>query len=419
MKLDARYLFLIVMLSFLRAAVAQDYYEGITALYGEELRNALHQIIDEHNVLTYTQCKTVLKASDEDVSNSNNLILVYKQNSIDKDDFAYNSSLADYWNREHVWAKSLGDFGPGGDYEDGPAHTDVHNLKPCDASINSDRGNKGFDDGGVQHNEAENCYYTSDSWEVPDNVKGDIARILFYMDVRYEGAGDEPDLTLVDYLDTYPNPEIGNLETLLEWHVLDPVDVFEMNRNEVIYSWQNNRNPFIDHPEYVSRIWGDDLGLTSIDIPNGWFMLGVNRVPEVNSVEVLFSSIVDHLIIAKDVSGNVYLPEWDFNNIGVPDPGEGLLVKVDEQQTLNIQGQLIDLVANPLQIPVGWGMKSYLKETPVNVMEFIDNNQDIIIIKDYLGNACLPSMGFNGIDDFQPGQAYLIKSESEIMIFWE
>ena len=105
----------------------------------------------------------MLNESDEDSSNSNNIILVYKQNSIDKDNFAFSSSLVDYWNREHVWAKSLGSFGPGGTYENGPAHTDVHNLKPCDASVNSDRGNKSFDNGGTQHNDALNYYYTSDS----------------------------------------------------------------------------------------------------------------------------------------------------------------------------------------------------------------------------------------------------------------
>lgn len=398
---------------------AQDYYSGTSTLYGEDLRESLHQLIDNHTELSYSQCKTVLKESDEDSSNSNNIILVYKQNSIDKDNFAYSSSLVDYWNREHVWAKSLGSFGPGGTYENGPAHTDVHNLKPCDASVNSDRGNKSFDNGGAQHNDALNCYYTSNSWEAPDDVKGDIARILFYMDVRYEGGYNEPDLTLVELLDTYPNPEIGKLETLLEWHLADPVDEFEFNRNEVIFSWQGNRNPFIDHPEYVARIWGADLGSSLISIPNGWFMLGLNRIPEVNTMEALFEPIVNHLVIAKDVNGNVFLPEWSFDNIGSLALGEGLLIKVDTAQIMTIQGAQINLPENPMQIPVGWSMKSFMKNTPIDVLDFIDANEDIVIIKDYFGNACIPAMNFNGIGDFQPGQAYLIKSISEISIPWE
>ena len=76
------------------------------------------------------------------------------------------------------------------------------------------------------------------------------------MDVRYEGGhDDEPDLTIVEYVNTYPNPEIGKLSTLILWHLQDPVDDFELNRNEAIYGIQGNRNPFIDHPEYVSIIW--------------------------------------------------------------------------------------------------------------------------------------------------------------------
>jgi len=187
----------------------------------------------------------------------------------------------------------------------------------------------------------------------------------------------------------------------------------------VIFSWQGNRNPFIDHPEYVARIWAYDIGSTLINIPNGWFMLGVNRVVEADNMAVFFESIIDHLLIAKDVNGNVFLPEWGFDNIGSLEPGEGLLMKVDAAQIMTIQGAQINLAENPMQIPVGWSMKSFMKNTPIDVLDFIDANEDVVIIKDYFGNACIPVMNFNGIGDFQPGQAYLIKSISEISIPWE
>ncbi|PKK86896.1 MAG: hypothetical protein CVV63_03100, partial [Tenericutes bacterium HGW-Tenericutes-8] len=88
---------------------------------------------------------------------------------------------------------------------------------------------------------------------LPDRteIRGDIARILFYMDIRYDN------LKLV-YLSGSQTPakyQMGDLATLLAWHVMDPVDDFEMNRNNVIYGYQNNRNPFIDHPELVSYIY--------------------------------------------------------------------------------------------------------------------------------------------------------------------
>ena len=90
-------------------------------------------------------------------------------------------------------------------------------------------------------------------------MKGDIARILFYMDTRYEGniSGDEPDLNIIEEVNTYPNPQIGNIQTLISWHNQDPVDEFETNRNNVIYNVQNNRNPFIDYPEFANIIWNE------------------------------------------------------------------------------------------------------------------------------------------------------------------
>ena len=228
---------------------AQNYYQNVNTSSSEFLRASLHDIIDDHNVVSYQSCKNHLKVTDEDPSNSDNIILVYKQNSIAKEDFASNGE-SDFWNREHVWAKSLGDF------TSGPAYSDLHHLKPSDKTVNSSKGNKSFDNGGVQHDEATQCFSTPYTWEPPNHIKGDIARILFYMDVRYEGGhDDEPDLTIVEYVNTYPNPEIGKLSTLILWHLQDPVDDFELNRNEAIYGIQGNRNPFIDHPEYVSIIW--------------------------------------------------------------------------------------------------------------------------------------------------------------------
>ncbi len=144
-----------------------------------------------------------------------------------------------------------------------PMYGDVHNLKPADASVNQDKSNKDFDNGGTQHPEATGCYYTSSTWEPRDEVKGDIARIIFYMDTRYEGTNGEIDLTVVDEINTYPLPEHGKLSTLLEWNLQDPPDEFERNRNNVIFSWQKNRNPFIDHPEFAELIWGDQI-LTTI-----------------------------------------------------------------------------------------------------------------------------------------------------------
>ncbi|NOZ46475.1 MAG: T9SS type A sorting domain-containing protein, partial [Chlorobi bacterium] len=229
--------------------IPDGYYDNAEGLSGDALKSALHNIIKNHTELSYNALRDyILKASDEDPNNSNNVILLYTGRSQSKSSFGGDPNE---WNREHVWAKSHGGFG-----NDPPAGTDAHHIRPSDVSVNSDRSSKDFDEGGTQHSEATGCYYTSNTWEPRDAVKGDVARMMFYMSVRYEGDNSEPDLELVNAVGT-SGPEFGNLATLLNWNEQDPVDEFESHRNEVIYSYQHNRNPFIDHPEYAALIWGE------------------------------------------------------------------------------------------------------------------------------------------------------------------
>lgn len=232
------------------AQIPDGYYDGTDGLYGEVLKQELHDIIDDHEEYSYDDLRDfILENTDEDPNNPNNVILLYTGRSQPKSTFG---GGADDWNREHVWAKSHGDFG-----NNPPAGTDAHHIRPTDASVNSSRGNLDFDNGGQQHNEATGCYYDDDSWEPRDEVKGDVARMIFYMAIRYEGGDGVPDLTVVDMVDTYPEAEHGKLSTLMEWHQQDPPDDFEMNRNEVVFGYQGNRNPFIDHTHFAGLIWGN------------------------------------------------------------------------------------------------------------------------------------------------------------------
>ncbi|MGG3804390.1 chitobiase/beta-hexosaminidase C-terminal domain-containing protein [Metabacillus fastidiosus] len=222
------------------------YYKEADGKLGKELKLTLHNIIKDHATLSYSEARHALEKTDEDPNNPNNIILLYTGRSQAKSTFG---SGADNWNREHVWAQSHGNFGT----SRGPG-TDIHQLRPTDASVNSSRGNLDFDNGGTPYKECTQCKSDSDSWEPPDRVKGDIARILFYMDVRYEES--KLNLELVDRTST-SGPYHGKLSTLLQWHKQDPVDEFERNRNNLIYEqYQHNRNPFIDHPEFAEMIWG-------------------------------------------------------------------------------------------------------------------------------------------------------------------
>lgn len=224
------------------------YYDAAYGKTGEALKTALHNIIDDHTELSYSNVWTALRETDEDPNNANNVILLYTGRSQSK---LTNGGNANDWNREHVWAKSHGGFGTSMG-----AGTDLHHLRPTDVSVNGTRGNLDFDNGGNEHSEARGNYYDSDSWEPRDSVKGDVARMLFYMAVRYEGDSGELDLELNNRVNNGSTPYHGKLSVLLQWHREDPVDTFERTRNEIIYSdYQHNRNPFIDHPEWASAIW--------------------------------------------------------------------------------------------------------------------------------------------------------------------
>jgi endonuclease I len=225
------------------------YYAGAIGLEGEALRDALHGIISEQTKISYSQVWDALMLTDEDPANPDNVIELYTGDSMPK---SANGGGTENWNREHVWAKSHGDFGEA----TGPG-TDVHHLRPEDVRVNSMRGNLDFDEGGSPVDGCAGCFRDSDSFEPRDEVKGDVARMVFYMAVRYEGTDGWPDLEPNETTGNGSAPAIGRLSVLLEWNAEDPPDAFEEHRNDVIYEEvQGNRNPFIDHPEWADSIFG-------------------------------------------------------------------------------------------------------------------------------------------------------------------
>lgn len=269
-----------------------DYYSTVDFSSSGDLRASLHEIIDDHTRFEYSSTGTdtwdILNDADENPSDENTLLTVYK-NEANADGCTSNCD----WNREHTWAKSYGfseDEGPGR-----IPYTDCHHLRAADPGYNSSRGNRPFNDctsgcstyptdenngfgGAGQDTRASgssiNCPNTPNSddlWEPWDHRKGDVARSIFYMDVRYEGDtgvyGPEQDLIVTDDLslmvvDTencnggYQDPGYhGLLTTLVAWHNADPVDADEVRRNEQVWCNQGNRNPFVDHPEYVACLY--------------------------------------------------------------------------------------------------------------------------------------------------------------------
>ena len=261
---------LVLWASATMAQAPSGYYNAATGKSGAQLKAALNDIISGHTTYPYSSSSTdvwdILKVADRDPNNSANVIGLYSGFSM--------NAAAEYdngagWNREHVWAKSRGDFGT-----TQGAGTDLHHLRVEDVSTNSARNNRSFDEAPTQYIDGSGNYQgATDSrtsstdwiWEPRDEVKGDVARMMFYMVVRYEGENGDPDLELTEDIlsNTDKSPFHGKLSVLLAWHAQDPVSSEEMNRNNVVYGYQNNRNPFIDNPSWVNSIWGGGGGTTA------------------------------------------------------------------------------------------------------------------------------------------------------------
>jgi len=230
------------------------YYAAAIGKTGAALKAALNQAIQTQVQMTYSEVWTALEYTDEDPNNTNNVILLYSGRSQPKTERAGLINSPDAWNREHVWPKSHG-FPSSSQ----GAYTDINHLRPADSSINSTRGNKDFDWGGTPIGESPENKRDADSFEPANAVKGDVARMVFYMDVRYEGndSSGVPNLDIVDYTGTQTgDPLLGKLCTLMAWHRQDPVSAWEQRRNNRVYEVQQNRNPFIDNPQWAEDLYG-------------------------------------------------------------------------------------------------------------------------------------------------------------------
>ena len=268
------------------------YYANALVASSNELRGAINKDISKNQKkLTYSEVWTVLTHSDEDPNDAGKVIEIYTGRSIGKGLNAGKiGNSGDAWNREHVWAKSHGfpntsQFG----------YTDAHHLRPADASVNSERSNLDFDVGGTPITEAPENAKDSDSFEPRDQMKGDVARMLFYMDVRYEGAASDntPDLVLVDNVGTENgSPELGKLCALYSWHQADPVSDWERNRNNVVFEFQGNRNPFIDRPEWVQEIFGTACGdVPVVNLAPTLTISSLDKVTEGDTVNVTANAV--------------------------------------------------------------------------------------------------------------------------------
>ncbi len=289
-----------IRVNFETGAGASEYYQTVDTSSCRALRSTLHGVIDDHNAVVYSDgdgsftpgvpstydVYEIINDGDEDPSNPNNILDIYRNESYPKHD-----SGAVNYNREHVWPNSQGfndvltlDGFPN------PPYTDTHMLMASNTDYNARRGSRAFGTctsctadltifnagnnvgGNAGITDDDNFYSAADGgngrYQVWNYRRGDLARAMFYMDIRYEGGRNsknfqrEPDLILTDnpaLITVTPNGSFvsvgysGLLSELINWHNGDStITAPETLRNEVVANVQGNRSPFVDHPEWVA-----------------------------------------------------------------------------------------------------------------------------------------------------------------------
>jgi len=281
--------------------IPTGYYDSLEGLSGNALKQAVQDIIAAPTVRlhSYADIWDIIRTADQNPENSNQIWDMYLEIPMAKLDQQTTSSIVGKWNREHIFCQSRGGFEvANGDTADGigiwnstsaasvvDGVSDAHHIRAENGQENSSRNNKNY--GTVN---SSTVYAgpsgTQGSW------RGDVARALFYMAVRFDGlnvVNGDPS----EYLPStsIASGNIGDLATLLVWNHSDPRDDFEMNRNNYIYTWQMNRNPFIDYPLLVDYIFGVNFGQpwsSSLSIQN----------PIENKVAVYPNPTTDYIIVA-------------------------------------------------------------------------------------------------------------------------
>lgn len=243
-----------------------DYYANINFdLTDQALKQELHDLINPHTVISYDDVWNAFTDVDHYLptypcdSNATDIPDIYSSYCWPKSKQCGNyKKEGDCYNREHLWPKSwFGGFDMGKN-----AETDLFELWPSDGYVNGLRGNYPFgavtpstitytSTNGNLIGTCSNPGYTGKCFEPIDQYKGDFARSYFYLSVAYMGDWTCCDDVAVNKWNIKPWME-GELR---DWHELDPVDEFEISRNDDIYTnWQHNRNPFIDYPDLVYQI---------------------------------------------------------------------------------------------------------------------------------------------------------------------
>ncbi|MBQ8959282.1 MAG: endonuclease [Bacteroidales bacterium] len=305
-------LFFALSLAVFAVAQPSNYYSSADGLTGNQLKVALHNIIKGHTSISYAQLWNAFWSTD----NKGNGIVwdMYSDNPNGTPPYTYYlgqdqcggnySGEGDCYNREHSWPQSWFN-------DQTTPRTDLHHIFPTDGYVNGRRSNYAFGEvrsaswtsrNGSKLGACRTPGFSGTVFEPIDEYKGDFARAIMYMSVRYyseDSNWGSSDMTTKSEIKPWA------IDMLLRWNEQDPVSQKEIDRNNAIYDdYQHNRNPFVDHPEYARMIW--DPNWSAVDENSEPVYLFPNPVKRGQMLYVSGSNTFDAIIIC-DLSGRTML----------------------------------------------------------------------------------------------------------------
>lgn len=309
MKKSFSLLLAVLFVGIINAQIPSGYYDGTSGLTGAALKTKLSQIIssgvqDKGYDGLYTGYPTT--DTDHYYENDGSVLDMYSENPTGTDPYTYRHGVkkcgnysveGDCYNREHVIPQSFFN-------QKRPMVSDIHHVRPTDGKVNGMRSNYPFGKVGNASYTSKNgskvgpsasSGYGGTVFEPIDEFKGDIARMIFYFVTRYESQLSGFSTGNLLGGSAFPGLQTWERDVLLEWATQDPVSPSETERNNAAYVFQKNRNPFIDHPEWVQQIWGTQN--TDTQAPTAPTNLAVASV-STTSVNLTWAASTDNIAVA-------------------------------------------------------------------------------------------------------------------------
>ena len=292
------------------AQIPTGYYDGTAGLSGSALKTKLSSIISSgHQTKSYDALDDEYPNSDKDsyYEKDGTVLDIYSENPTETDPYVYQFGVkkcgnykieGDCYNKEHI-------FPQGYFNKASPMVSDIHHIVPTDGKVNGMRSNFPFGNvgssvsytskNGSKLGTSNSVNYSGKVFEPINEFKGDVARMIFYFATRYEAKLKDFDANDILTNTSFPGIQSWELEVLKQWHTQDPVSQREIDRNNAAYTYQGNRNPFIDHQEYVAQIWGTTTPDTEApSTPTNLTVTGSTS----SSISLSWTASTDNIIVA-------------------------------------------------------------------------------------------------------------------------